>query len=141
VITLLDQVMGDFGRLDGLVNCAGVQPRAALLEMDEWELRRTIEVNLIGPYFTMQRVGRILREAGGGVMVNIAADLEQPGGWPMQTAFIASKHGLLALGRQAADELRPDHIHVHTLCPARLEAGDLPGLAASVVALLQGGQA
>jgi NAD(P)-dependent dehydrogenase (short-subunit alcohol dehydrogenase family) len=55
---MVAQVLDHFGRIDILINHATVAPHASLLEMDEWEFHRTLDVNLGGPFFTMQQVGR-----------------------------------------------------------------------------------
>lgn len=117
VNSLVEAVMVDWGRIDILINCAGVMPRASILTMDEWDWWRTLDVNLTGPFFTMQRVGRVMAEAGGGIMVNIAGDVDRPDGWPEQAAFRASKHGLLGLTEEARRELGGHGIRVFAVTP------------------------
>ena len=73
VQALIEQVREDWGSLDILVNNAGVEPHASILEMDEWDWRRTIDVNLSGPFFTIQSAARVMQQQGGGVIVNIAS--------------------------------------------------------------------
>jgi NAD(P)-dependent dehydrogenase (short-subunit alcohol dehydrogenase family) len=124
VRSMVEQVLADWGRIDVLINNAAVQPRAALLEMDEWDWRRTLDVNLSGPFFTMQQVGRAMRQHGGAI-VNLAAALERTSAWQERAAFVASKAGLIGLTRQAADELAVYHIRVNAVCPAWI-AGDWP---------------
>ena len=70
---MIAQVLEDFGRIDILVNHASVTPDASILDMDEWEYHRTMDVNLGGPFFCMQQVGRVMREHGGGAIVNIVS--------------------------------------------------------------------
>jgi NAD(P)-dependent dehydrogenase (short-subunit alcohol dehydrogenase family) len=70
---LVQSVLEDWGRIDILVNNAGVEPHAPLLTLDEWDWQRTLDVNLSGPFYTMQAAGRVMREAGGGAIVNIAS--------------------------------------------------------------------
>jgi 3-oxoacyl-[acyl-carrier protein] reductase len=123
---MISEILEDWGGIDILVNNAGVSPHAALLNLDEWDWRRALDVNLSGPFFTMQTVGRVMREAGGGVVVNIAADTRRDRAWSDQAAFVASKAGLIGLTRQAARELEAYNIRVNAVCPQarHLDSGD-----------------
>jgi NAD(P)-dependent dehydrogenase (short-subunit alcohol dehydrogenase family) len=112
VQTMINHITDEWGRLDLLVNCANVEPHVALLDMDEWDWHRTVGVNLTGAFLLMQSAGRVMREAGGGVIVNVApvagrADM------PDRAAYVASKVGLVGLTRQAAFELSPADIRVY----------------------------
>ncbi|MBN2500305.1 MAG: SDR family NAD(P)-dependent oxidoreductase [Anaerolineales bacterium] len=104
--TMLNEVLDDWGRVDMLVNHAEVEPDDALLDMDEWDWRRTLDVNLTGVFTVMQSVGRVMRAQGGGLIVNLL--VENPRG----AAYAASKGGLAALTRAAAEELASDSIRV-----------------------------
>jgi NAD(P)-dependent dehydrogenase (short-subunit alcohol dehydrogenase family) len=116
---LIHEIAADWGRLDVVVNNAGVRPRASILEMDEWDWCRTIEVNLNGPFFITQAAGRVMRAQGGGVIINIGnAGDDLPG---KQAAYLASKAGLSNLTRTAARELAADNIRVNAVCPGLLE--------------------
>ncbi|HWQ83692.1 MAG TPA: SDR family NAD(P)-dependent oxidoreductase, partial [Anaerolineales bacterium] len=66
VQALLAQVLEDWGQLDICIHCAQVKPKAALLDMDEWDWRRTIDVNLSSVFFLTQSAGRIMRQQGHG---------------------------------------------------------------------------
>ena len=116
VQTMIDLVLTDWGRIDFLVNNAIIQPRAALLTMDEWDWQRTLDTNLTGPFLTIQRVGQVMRYQGGGAIVNVSAILEETQDWDGQAAFVASQAGLIGLTRQAAGELARDHIRVNAVC-------------------------
>jgi NAD(P)-dependent dehydrogenase (short-subunit alcohol dehydrogenase family) len=111
---LVKQVEDDFGRIDILVNHASVEPHSPLLDMDEWDWHRTLDVNLTGTFLMTQSVGRVMREQGGGVIVNLGtvAGCDES---PMRAAFQASMAGLEALSQQAARELEPYDIRVHNL--------------------------
>lgn len=121
VAGMIEQVLSDWGRIDILINNAAVHPRQPLLDMDDWDWQRTIDVDLSGPFFAMQMAGRAMRQQGGGVIVNIGAIFEDYGEWAGSAAFVAGKSGLLGLTRQAAAELAPYNIRVHALCLARVE--------------------
>ncbi len=113
---LVAQVVEHFGRLDFLVSHASVDPEAPVLEMDEWDFHRTLDVNLAGPYFCIQLAGRVMREQGGGAMVNIlpAGSKTHQG----HAAFAASQAGLAGLTRAAAAELAWFNIRLNAICEA-----------------------
>jgi NAD(P)-dependent dehydrogenase (short-subunit alcohol dehydrogenase family) len=117
---MLDEVLEDWGQVDVLINNPRVQPQAELASMDEWDWQRTIEMNLNGPFLMTQLVTRVMREQGGGTVINIvdvnAGALETPG----RAAYAASQAGLLSLSRAASRELISYNIRVHTLCPAEV---------------------
>ena len=121
VQALLNQVLDDFGRIDILVNCAEVAPQKSILEMDEWDWQRTLDVNLSGAFLLTQSVGRVMRAQGGGTIVHVGERARQS---EKRAAYFASKAGLEALVRVAADELSPFGIHVHLVdsAEAALEA-------------------
>ena len=112
---VIKQVEDDFGQIDILINHAAVEPRVPLLDMDEWDWHRVLDVNLTGAFLMTQSVGRVMRARGKGVIINLipvaqASDRREAG-----AAFIASMSGLEGFTRQAARELRPYGIHVHAV--------------------------
>jgi 3-oxoacyl-[acyl-carrier protein] reductase len=113
---IINQVEDDFGRIDILINHAAVEPRSPLLDLDEWDWHRVLDVNLTSAFLAMQSVGRVMRAQGSGVMVNLIS-LGTADAQNMQdkAAYLASMHGLLALTRAAATELAPFGIHVHAV--------------------------
>ncbi len=122
VQNMIDQILADWGRIDILVNNAAVRPQFALLEFDAWDWQRTLEVNLNGAFYATQLVAKAMRGQGGGAILNIAASLNAGPGLASQTlvrqsAFYASKLGLLGLTRVAAEELAVYQIRVNAICP------------------------
>ncbi len=112
VQALLEQVVEDWGRLDFCIHCAQVKPKAALLDMDEWDWRRTIDVNLSSAFFLLQSAGRIMRQQGSGHIVSI---INVPGEKLDQTGYAAlqaSKMGVVGLLLSAAKELGDHQVWV-----------------------------
>ncbi len=113
---MVAQVLEHFGRIDILVNHASVYPDASLLEMDEWEFHRTLDVNLGGPFFTMQKVGLAMQQQGGGTIINLVSTARQAQPIKGSAAIRASQAGLLGLTISAAGELAEHRIRVNALC-------------------------
>jgi 3-oxoacyl-[acyl-carrier protein] reductase len=121
VQAMIERILDEWGRIDLLINNAGVEPHDSLLDMDEWDWRRTVDVNLTGPFFTIQSVGRVMRQQGGGCIVNIASAPGWTPGMPPRPAFFASKMGLVGLTQEAARELAAHNIRVNAVCPGLIE--------------------
>ena len=116
---LLNSVLDDLVQIDILVNCAEVEPQKTVLEMDDWDWQRTLDVNLTGPFLLTQSVGRIMKEKGGGVIVHVG---ERAKGEEKRAAYFTSKAGLAALSALAAYEFSEFGIRVYHFQPE--ETGD-----------------
>jgi NAD(P)-dependent dehydrogenase (short-subunit alcohol dehydrogenase family) len=103
-----------FGRLDGLVNAAGLSTRGTLddTSVELWD--RLFAVNVRAPFILMQEAARLMRRAGGGSIVNIIT-MSSHGGEPVLTAYAASKGALATLTSSAGYQLQPDRIRVNGL--------------------------
>jgi 3-oxoacyl-[acyl-carrier protein] reductase len=114
VQALVKSVEDTFGQIDVLINHAAVEPHMPMLDMDEWDWHRTLDVNLTGTFLTMQSVGRTMRVRGGGVMINLAS---LAGGTVTldRSAYVASLFGLIGLTRQASRELFAYGIRAHAI--------------------------
>ncbi|MEW5939905.1 MAG: SDR family NAD(P)-dependent oxidoreductase [Chloroflexota bacterium] len=114
VQALVKEVEDAFGRIDVLINHAAVEPHHPMLDMDEWDWHRTLDVNLTGAFLAMQSVGRVMRAHGGGVIVNLAS---LSGGTISldRSAYVSSLFGLVGLTRQASRELFAYGIRVHAV--------------------------
>ena len=116
---IINQVEDDLGRIDILINHAAVEPQSPLLDMDEWDWHRVLDVNLTGAFLAMQSAGRVMRAQGAGVIINIIStgeseDMELSKGG-MTAAYLASMYGLIALTRAGAVELANYGIQVHAV--------------------------
>jgi len=110
----------DLGPIDILINNAGYahfQP-VAELPTDEW--RRTLEVNLTGPFLCIQAVLPGMMERQRGRIINISS-MAGVKPYPEQSAYCASKHGLNGLTKVLAMEMREYNIGVHSICPGGLD--------------------
>jgi len=115
VQTMVNQVQEDWGRIDILINNSGVAPQAPLLDMDEWDWQRTLEVNLSGPWWLIQAVGHVMQAQGGGVMLNLAGKPDWLLTLQERSAYLTSQYGLIGLTLAAAQELKPYHIRLNAL--------------------------
>jgi len=99
------------GRLDALINCAGVDVTASVdeLSVDDWD--RVLAVNLRGPFLLSRAVLPTMRAAGSGSIVNIVSTAAKRA-WPNATAYHASKWGLLGLSHALHAEARPYGVKV-----------------------------
>ena len=104
-----------FGRLDGLVNAAGLSTRGTLDDTTAELWDRLFAVNVRAPFLLIQEAARLMRAAGrGGSVVNIVT-MASHGGSPELMAYAASKAALAALTRNAGYALQPDRIRVNGL--------------------------
>lgn len=110
------EVVERAGRLDVLVNCAGVATIAPALEIDLAGFERTVAVNLVGSFVVSQAVARHLVDHGGGRIVTIASQAAIVG-LEGHVAYAASKAGLLGMTRTLALEWGPAGITVNTVSP------------------------
>lgn len=122
---MVAQVLEHYGHIDILINQTAVKPDESLLEMDEWEFHRTLDVNLGGPFFTIQQVGRVLREHGGGNIVNLISAAKVQDFHRGHTAYLTSQAGLVGLTQAAARELSAYNIRVNAVCDGPLEVSPI----------------
>ena len=104
------------GRIDVLVNNAGIDHDQAFLDFEHERWQAVIGVNLTGPFLMSQAVGRVMAKAGGGAIVHISS-IDALGADGTQVAYNASKAGLLGLNRTMAMELAPHGIRSNVVNP------------------------
>jgi 3alpha(or 20beta)-hydroxysteroid dehydrogenase len=117
--TLGAQLSKRFGKLDILINNAGITHRAGLLgtELADWQ--RVLSINLTGAYLGIRMAASLMRAAGGGAIVNIASIAGLTG--YHSVSYGVSKWGLLGLTKSAAIELVDWKIRVNAVCPGVIE--------------------
>lgn len=121
------------GKLDVLVNNAGITRDAFLHKMTEEQWRQVIDVNLTGVFFCLQAAANLMRKAGGGSIINISSDARF--GNPGQANYSAAKEGIVGLTRTAAKELAARKVRVNAVSPGPI---DTPMLQAVPEKALQG---
>ena len=134
VEAMVAAVIKRWGRVDVLVNNAGIAHTAPFLEIEDADWDRILTTNLRGTFLCSQLVSRrMVDQGGGGSIVNIAST-NGLRGQPMLGPYGASKAGIINLSMTAALELGLHGIRVNALCPGTIwtEASDAAGWAESV---------
>jgi NAD(P)-dependent dehydrogenase (short-subunit alcohol dehydrogenase family) len=106
----------EFGRLDTLINCAGVFAFLTLEETSEQEWDRLLNINLKGVFLCCQAAAPLLRESRRGRIVNLSSDAGKKG-YPLISAYCASKFAVIGFSKAIAGELAPFGVTVNCVCP------------------------
>ncbi|MDT0437418.1 SDR family NAD(P)-dependent oxidoreductase [Streptomyces sp. NPDC005840] len=123
--TVTDAVRRTCGRLDGLVNNAGISRRLRFMDTTEEVWDRVLRINLTGAFLGIRASAPLMRDSGGGAIVNISSISGQIGYF--SPSYSASKWGLTGLSKSAAGELAPWNIRVNSLHPGLVATGLLAG--------------
>lgn len=102
------------GRIDALINNAGVDRTVSIDEMEPEDFDRILATNLRGPFLTSKRVLSAMRSAGQGQIINVVSTAAKRA-WPNASAYHASKWGLLGFSHALHTEARPHNIKVSAL--------------------------
>lgn len=118
VSRMVRQVVEVFGRIDGLVNNAGIAgPTAPLVETTAAQWQEVFNVNLLGPVLVCREVLPHMMAHGHGAIVNIASIYGPKRIYPLRTPYASLKAALVALTQTLAHEVGPFGIRVNAICP------------------------
>jgi 3-oxoacyl-[acyl-carrier protein] reductase len=113
---LVEWVGREFGRLDVLVNNAGIGEFGSVEKIPPARFREVVETNLFGPYYAIHYAAPLMKKGGGGFIVNIAS-LAGINAFAGGAAYNASKFGLLGLSDAAMLDLRHDGVRIAVVLP------------------------
>lgn len=119
---LFDTAGAAFGKLDILINNAGIGSRNNVEDMPVEEWSATIDTNLSGVFYCCHEALPLMKEAGGGYIINIGS-LAGKYAHPGSAAYSASKFGLIGFSEALMQEVRFDHIRVSYVMPGSVNTG------------------
>ena len=114
---MVDSIVAEFGKLDVIVNNAGVTRSAYIMDLTEDDWDRIHRVNAKGVFFCLQRAARQMIEQGGGRIVNMASIAGRGFKDTSNAAYAASKGAVISLTKTAAQQLGQHNINVNAICP------------------------
>jgi NAD(P)-dependent dehydrogenase (short-subunit alcohol dehydrogenase family) len=119
VDAMVQLALAQFGRIDVLVNNAGINIPEPALEVSEEHWDRVLDINLKGLFFCAQRVGRVMVEQGSGKIINVGSQMGIVGG-KLRAAYCSSKGGVVQLTKALAIEWAPHGVNVNGVAPTFL---------------------
>ena len=121
VDSLFKDVLAHLGGLDVLVNNAGIAgPTARIEDVEPGDWDRTMAVNINGMFYCARRAVPLIKEAGGGSIVNMSSSAGIMG-YPLRSPYAASKWAVIGLTKTMAMELGEYNIRVNAVCPNAVE--------------------
>lgn len=117
----VDGLVAEAGRIDVLVNSAGIGGRSPAVDYPDDLWRSVIDINLRGTYLACRAAGRHMVPAGSGSIINIAS-VGGLAGFPGSLGYQASKGGVVALTRTLAIEWAPQGVRVNAIAPSQFES-------------------
>jgi NAD(P)-dependent dehydrogenase (short-subunit alcohol dehydrogenase family) len=114
---MIARTVAEFGRLDIIVNNAGVTRYSFVMDLTEADWDRIHRVNAKGVFFCLQRAAKEMITQGGGRIINIASIAGRGHAGSSNVAYAASKGAVMAMTMLAAHQLGPHNINVNAICP------------------------
>lgn len=111
---IINQIINEYGRIDAVINNAGIDYTKSIEEITYEEWNKVIQVNLTGPFNVSKAVYSFMKKNGSGHIVNITSTAAKRA-WPNASAYHASKWGLLGFSHALHSEARKDNIKVTAL--------------------------
>lgn len=130
----IEQTTNTLGRLDGLVNNAGIASGGPALETKEQDVTKQFEVNVQGLFFCSQSAAKqMIAQRSGGAIVNVASNAGKVG-FPGSAIYSATKAAVINLTRVLGAEWSNHDINVNAVCPGSVDTPMLRGVAAGIAA-------
>jgi NAD(P)-dependent dehydrogenase (short-subunit alcohol dehydrogenase family) len=120
VVALVSEVTATFGRLDGVVNSAGIAADKHVFDTSAELFRRILDVNVVGTFLVGREGARHMAKTGGGAIVNIAS-ISGVRGSKGRSAYGSSKSAVMNLTQVMANDLAPHHVRVNAVAPGPIE--------------------
>jgi NAD(P)-dependent dehydrogenase (short-subunit alcohol dehydrogenase family) len=114
---VVDATVGHFGRLDILVNIAGILDPKSLLDIEPAVWKKTMEISSVGIFLGTRAVARPMEQSGGGAIINLASMAAKQGSGAYGTAYSFSRGGMLNFTQSSALQLGSMGIRVNTIMP------------------------
>jgi NAD(P)-dependent dehydrogenase (short-subunit alcohol dehydrogenase family) len=117
---LVRQTLAAWGRIDVLINNAGISGIRPVWSIPLTSFERTLAVNLTGTFLCTKHVWKPMRDGGGGSIINVAS-VGGVRGFPLLSAYCASKWGQIGFTLAAAEEGKADNIRVNAVAPGKAD--------------------
>lgn len=128
---MIDQVRNDFGRIDAVINNAGISISEISWKTSAENWQRTLDVNLTGPFFVAKHCSQIMREQNSGSIIFISSIVGETG-FVGTSAYAASKAGILGLTKTMAKELATKNVRVNAIALGYFNTGMINDVSAEM---------